>query len=690
MAYQSRLELTIDARSGERRLKSLDQSLGRVEKRGTQTGKSVKGVTKSVGGMATAIKGFIGLAAGSAFVAMAKGSLEAAAATKNYADALGISTERLTSLEYAAERAGVNSGKLRDILKDTADKIGDAFANEGGEAIDAIENLGLSAERLANLSPDEQLLAIAEQIDNVGTRAEKIQILESLASDASLLLPLLEDNAKGFRELSTEAVENGRVLSTEAAEGAKEAKGALLDLGDYISTSFTEIIGRNGDNIADMALMFTDAADEVEKAGRDLADGDDFQRFGEDTVEIFAVVADTARASAITISSAFSLAGKSIGALWALVGEVGDEFTSSFLTVGKTADYSGAAAVIEGYKEDVAGIHDTILNFETDLHRTRLENIRERRQAEEEAVSSMSGLPSRDRPLAAIGRDGGGDTADKEDTTAQDEQTEATKRATEAQFDYNGAMNEAIIDAARIEDLHQRNQEELTQLLGKYDEGQARLNEYNTAQEELARLYDAGLISQSQFTESLGMVMNEYDGLTGKAKESATLVDEFWSEAANNMQRTMSNQFFSIMQGDFDNMAGSFKKTIDQMVADLLASQLLEYVSGAWSGASSGGGGFADTIGSFASSLFGGMFGGARADGGPVTAGTPYLVGERGPEIVVPKSSGTVLPNGTGTGGSITINQNFSGVRDAQGVRQAGSRAAADAARALRHAQRNM
>jgi hypothetical protein len=35
----------------------------------------------------------------------------------------------------------------------------------------------------------------------------------------------------------------------------------------------------------------------------------------------------------------------------------------------------------------------------------------------------------------------------------------------------------------------------------------------------------------------------------------------------------------------------------------------------------------------------------ARASGGPVTGGTPYLVGELGPEIVVPNSSGTVIPS---------------------------------------------
>ena len=56
---------------------------------------------------------------------------------------------------------------------------------------------------------------------------------------------------------------------------------------------------------------------------------------------------------------------------------------------------------------------------------------------------------------------------------------------------------------------------------------------------------------------------------------------------------------------------------------------------------------------------YGDRFGGARATGGPVTAGTPYLVGERGPEIVVPGRSGTVIPNnriGGMGGGGMTVN----------------------------------
>lgn len=50
-----------------------------------------------------------------------------------------------------------------------------------------------------------------------------------------------------------------------------------------------------------------------------------------------------------------------------------------------------------------------------------------------------------------------------------------------------------------------------------------------------------------------------------------------------------------------------------------------------------------------------GIFGGARANGGPIFPGSAYLVGERGPELVVPRSAGTVIPNGA-LGGAQVIN----------------------------------
>ena len=88
----------------------------------------------------------------------------------------------------------------------------------------------------------------------------------------------------------------------------------------------------------------------------------------------------------------------------------------------------------------------------------------------------------------------------------------------------------------------------------------------------------------------------------------------------------------------------SFKDLLDSMVEMLIRSQI-QKLMGSLLGASGGGG-----IGDFFSKIFG------RQQGGPVQGGTPYIVGEKGPELFVPNSSGTVVPNGA-MGGQ-TVNNN--------------------------------
>jgi hypothetical protein len=66
--------------------------------------------------------------------------------------------------------------------------------------------------------------------------------------------------------------------------------------------------------------------------------------------------------------------------------------------------------------------------------------------------------------------------------------------------------------------------------------------------------------------------------------------------------------------------------------------------------------------------------GGGRASGGPVSAGTAYMVGERGPEPFIPGTAGTIIPNGALGGTHITI-----GDVHLHGVGNLGSLAAAQA-----------
>lgn len=78
------------------------------------------------------------------------------------------------------------------------------------------------------------------------------------------------------------------------------------------------------------------------------------------------------------------------------------------------------------------------------------------------------------------------------------------------------------------------------------------------------------------------------------------------------------------------------------IVSDLLAQAGSFFLNQAFGGGSGG-------------NIFGTLFGGARASGGPVDAGKAYLVGERGRELFVPKMSGTIVSNGALSGGGMSL-----------------------------------
>lgn len=66
-------------------------------------------------------------------------------------------------------------------------------------------------------------------------------------------------------------------------------------------------------------------------------------------------------------------------------------------------------------------------------------------------------------------------------------------------------------------------------------------------------------------------------------------------------------------------------------------------------------GGGSGTLADALAGAVGGLFGGARADGGPVASGGAYLVGERGPEVFRPGSGGAIEPV-SGAAGGVTVN----------------------------------
>jgi hypothetical protein len=168
--------------------------------------------------------------------------------------------------------------------------------------------------------------------------------------------------------------------------------------------------------------------------------------------------------------------------------------------------------------------------------------------------------------------------------------------------------------------------------------------------DNIGRLQSAlslGLIDSEQFNRLEEFIQKTYD----KSQQVTDEITEFWIQAARNMQSAMSDLFFDAMQGKLGDLATSFKRTIDRMVSELIASQLLNFLTGDF--------GRTGQLGGIVGDLFGGIVG--RYTGGPVTQNSPYLVGERGPELFVPSTSGRVIDANTtrSMGGGVTVQNNF-------------------------------
>ncbi|HHS9781238.1 TPA: phage tail tape measure protein [Klebsiella quasipneumoniae subsp. similipneumoniae] len=205
MAGKSLGTLTIDliAKVGGF-VQGLDKAERASQKWRDQVKKDAKEISTSIIAIgAAAATAAVGI--GAAGLAIVKNTAQQVTEADRWAKSLKMSTQDLLSWQYAAEQAGLTGDNIADIFKDINDKVGDAVLNKSGEAAQALDTLGLSAQKLAQQSPDKQLLAISSALQKIPTQAGKTNILESLGNDLSKMLPLFDNNnekLKQFLQLS--------------------------------------------------------------------------------------------------------------------------------------------------------------------------------------------------------------------------------------------------------------------------------------------------------------------------------------------------------------------------------------------------------------------------------------------------------------------------------------------------------
>ncbi|HCF8271283.1 phage tail tape measure protein [Klebsiella pneumoniae] len=200
MAGKSLGTLTIDliAKVGGF-VQGMDKAERASQKWSTQVKKDAKEVCASIVAIgAAAATAAVGI--GAAGLAVVKNTAQQVTEADRWAKSLKMSTQDLLAWQYAAEQAGLTGDNIADIFKDINDKVGDAVLNKSGEAAQALDTLGLSAEKLSQQSPDKQLLAISSALQKIPSQAGKTNILESLGNDLSKMLPLFDNNNEKLKQ----------------------------------------------------------------------------------------------------------------------------------------------------------------------------------------------------------------------------------------------------------------------------------------------------------------------------------------------------------------------------------------------------------------------------------------------------------------------------------------------------------
>ena len=235
------------------------------------------------------------------------------------------------------------------------------------------------------------------------------------------------------------------------------------------------------------------------------------------------------------------------------------------------------------------------------------------------------------------------------------EQIRSLKKQFEGQKDINKTVKDTTKPTKEIKENTEETTVAFTKLVPITETFNAALGQSDT-------FLNAINTSTFKLSESMFEIKSEADQLKEKFNEIGQSVEQ--GIVSNLTEAVMGTQ----------TLAQSAINVLNQLKRKLVEVAMQRAVSG-----------IGDSIGGFLGGIFGGrkkktaplitntFLGGAgssflssifRANGGPVSAGRSYVVGERGPELFTPRSSGMVTANdkiGGGTTNMVTVNVDASG-----------------------------
>jgi hypothetical protein len=211
-------------------------------------GADIAGLTKGLAGAKKEVSGFdgsvknllpsiqklalVGAAAATALAVMVKRSIDTADQMGKTAQKVGVTTEELSKLQFAAKLANVSSGELEGALMRLTKGMSDA-AQGTGEAKKGFDALGITVKNSdGNLKSSTQIMEeVADRFAGMKDGAEKTALAISMFGRAGAnMIPLLNGGSKAIREAGDELERMGGVVTADAARQAAQFNDNLTRL----------------------------------------------------------------------------------------------------------------------------------------------------------------------------------------------------------------------------------------------------------------------------------------------------------------------------------------------------------------------------------------------------------------------------------------------------------------------------
>lgn len=205
----------------------MDKASRATDKKMQEINRKARMIGAAIGVAATAAAGMIAI--------WTKQTIDAAAEVDRLSQLANTSTTVFQRWAAGASMVGIQQDKLADILKDTQDKVGDFMQTGGGAMADFFEQIaprvGVTAEQFRKLSGPDALQLYVDSLQKANiSQSDMVFYMEAIASDSSLLLPLLKDNASAMRDYGDMAERLGAVMSGDMINSAELAREELTKL----------------------------------------------------------------------------------------------------------------------------------------------------------------------------------------------------------------------------------------------------------------------------------------------------------------------------------------------------------------------------------------------------------------------------------------------------------------------------